>query len=45
VTPDDVKIMAPDVLRHRIGLTFEAEAEQVNQDDLIQLLLNSIVIN
>ncbi len=38
VTPDDVKSICLDVLRHRIGLTFEAEAENIGQEDLIRSL-------
>jgi MoxR-like ATPase len=39
VTPEDVKTLAPDVLRHRIIPSFEAEAEGHNADSLIQRLL------
>jgi MoxR-like ATPase len=39
VTPDDVKAIAPDVLRHRLVLTFEAEAEEVAADDLVRRIL------
>ncbi len=39
VTPDDVKAIAPDVLRHRVVLTFEAEAEEVTSDDLVRRVL------
>ncbi|QQL46337.1 AAA family ATPase [Sulfuriroseicoccus oceanibius] len=42
VTPDDVRAIAPDVLRHRILLTFEAEAEEVTTDDVIAKLLNKL---
>jgi MoxR-like ATPase len=34
VIPEDVKEIAKDVLRHRIGLTFEAEAEEMTQTKL-----------
>ena len=44
VTPDDVKEIAHDVLRHRIGLTYEAEAEGVNQETIVDQLLHSVVI-
>lgn len=43
VIPEDVKTLAPDVLRHRIGLTFEAEAENINTDEIIKKVLNKIV--
>ncbi len=42
VTPEDVKELAPDVLRHRILLTYEAEAEEITADDLIARILNEL---
>jgi MoxR-like ATPase len=42
VTPDDVKAIAPDVLRHRVLTTYEAEAEEVTSDQIIQKILNKI---
>jgi MoxR-like ATPase len=44
VTPQDVKSMAPDVLRHRIILSYEAEAEGKTTDDLIEMLLERIEV-
>jgi MoxR-like ATPase len=44
VTPDDVKSVAHDVLRHRIGLTFEAEAENVVAEHVIDRILQNVVI-
>ena len=44
VTPQDVKSMAPDVLRHRILLRYEAEAESKTSDDLIEILLERIEV-
>ncbi len=44
VTPQDVKSMAPDVLRHRIILSYEAEAEEKAADDLIGTLLERIEV-
>ena len=44
VTPQDVKSMAPDVLRHRIILSYEAEAEEKTSDDLINILLERIEV-
>ncbi|MBL6968022.1 MAG: MoxR family ATPase [Proteobacteria bacterium] len=44
VTPQDVKSMAPDVLRHRIILSYEAEAEEKSTDDLIKILLERIEV-
>jgi MoxR-like ATPase len=42
VTPDDVKAIAPDVLRHRVLTTYEAEAEEVTSDDIVRKVLNTI---
>ena len=39
VTPDDVKAIAPDVLRHRVLTTYEAEAEEVTSDDIVTRVL------
>ena len=44
VVPEDVKAMAPDVLRHRVLLTFEAEAEDVSSDDVITKILEAVDI-
>jgi MoxR-like ATPase len=44
VTPQDVKTLAPDVLRHRIILSYEAEAEGKSTDDLIGTLLERIEV-
>ena len=40
VTPDDIKAMAPDVLRHRIITTYEAEAENITSDHIVQRILD-----
>ncbi len=42
VTPDDVKAIAPDVLRHRILTTFEADAEEITSDGIIQRVLGAV---
>jgi MoxR-like ATPase len=42
VTPEDVRALAPDVLRHRIVLTFEAEAEDVTTDDVVTRILGAV---
>jgi MoxR-like ATPase len=42
VVPEDVKAMAPDVLRHRVLLTFEAEAEDVTSDGIIAKILEAV---
>jgi MoxR-like ATPase len=42
VVPEDVKAMALDVLRHRVLLTFEAEAEDMNADRVITKILEAV---
>ena len=42
VVPEDVKVLAPDVLRHRVLLTFEAEAEDVTSDGIITKILETV---
>lgn len=42
VTPDDVKAIAPAVLRHRLSLSYEAEADAIKPDMIIQTILNTI---
>jgi MoxR-like ATPase len=44
VTPQDVKNMAPDVLRHRVLVSYEAEAEELRSDDLIARILNALPV-
>jgi MoxR-like ATPase len=43
-TPQDVKEIAPEVLRHRVILTYEAEAEDVDSDIIVQRILNEIPV-
>jgi MoxR-like ATPase len=43
-TPQDVKEIAHDILRHRLILTYEAEAEEVTSDDIITRILNEIPV-
>ena len=43
VTPDDIKEICKDVLRHRIGLTYEAQADRVTSEDIIDELLQKKV--
>ncbi len=45
VTPDDVRAMAFDVLRHRILLTFEAEAEGMTADTVIERLIERVPVS
>jgi MoxR-like ATPase len=42
VTPDDVKGVAPDVLRHRVLTTYEAEAEEVTSDEIVRRILATV---
>jgi len=44
VIPEDVRAVAKDVLRHRIGLTYEAEAEEMSSDDVVDSLLNKVLV-
>jgi len=44
VIPEDVRAVCLDVLRHRIGLTYEAEAENISTEDIIIEILNSIEV-
>ncbi len=44
VTPDDVRNICYDVLRHRIGITYEAEAENITQEDIIKQILNAVEV-
>lgn len=44
VIPEDVRAICPDVLRHRIGLTYEAEAESVSPEEIISRVLNTIEV-
>ena len=44
VIPEDVRTVCADVMRHRIGLTYEAEAENVNQDKIIAEILNVVEV-
>lgn len=43
-TPDDIKTLAPDVLRHRIVTTYEADAQELTADDLVDRVLEGIEI-
>ncbi|WP_340103858.1 AAA family ATPase [Rhodohalobacter sp. 8-1] len=44
VTPEDVRFVAMDVLRHRIIPTFEAEAEEITSEDIVQKILNTVPV-
>ncbi len=44
VIPEDVRAVCPDVMRHRIGLTYEAEAENITTVDIISSILNTVEV-
>ena len=44
VIPEDVRALCHDVLRHRIGLTYEAEAENITTENIITEILNTVEI-
>jgi len=44
VIPEDVRAIAMDVLRHRVGLTYEAEAENVTSEEVVNEVLNSVEV-
>ncbi len=44
VIPEDVRSIATDVLRHRIGLNYEAEAQQVSVESIIGRIMDKVVV-
>ncbi|MFT4689260.1 MAG: MoxR-like ATPase [Limisphaerales bacterium] len=44
VTPQDVKSIAQDVLRHRVAITFEAEAEEMTSESVVQMILDELPV-
>ncbi len=44
VTPEDIKQIAPDILRHRIVISYEAEAEEVTSADIVQRILDQVEV-
>ena len=44
VVPEDIRAVAHDVLRHRIGLTYEAEANNVQSEEIISRILNKVEV-
>lgn len=44
VIPEDVRAVCPEVLRHRIGLTYAAEAENVTPENIISEVLNAVIV-
>jgi len=44
VIPDDVRAIAPDVMQHRLGLTYEAEAENMTSEDIVTKIINKVEV-
>jgi MoxR-like ATPase len=44
VTPEDIKAIAMDVLRHRVIITYEAEAEEMTSEDIVQRILDNVEV-
>ncbi len=44
VIPEDVRAVCPEVLRHRMGLTYEAEAENVVTENIIERIINAVIV-
>jgi MoxR-like ATPase len=44
VTPEDIKELGPDVLRHRVLLSYEAEAENISSDDIIRKIFDAVEV-
>lgn len=44
VTPNDIKTIAPDILRHRVVVTYEAEAEEKSSEDIVKAILDEIKV-
>jgi len=44
VTPEDIKAIGPDVLRHRLVLTYEAEAEEVSSEDVVRRVFEAVEV-
>ena len=44
VIPEDVRAVCMDVMRHRIGITYEAEAENITQEQIITEILNRVEV-
>ena len=44
VVPEDVRAVAHDVLRHRVGLTYEAEASNVTSEEIVSRIINKVEV-
>ena len=44
ITPEDIRSIAMDVLRHRVAVTYEAEAEEITSEDIVQRILDTVEV-
>ena len=44
MTPQDVKSIGPDVLRHRVIVTYEAEAEEIDSDEVVRRIFDGVPV-
>ena len=44
VVPEDIRAVAHDVLRHRIGLSYEAEANNVSSEEIVSKIINKVEV-
>ena len=44
MVPEDVRAVVHDVLRHRIGITYEAEAENITSEEIINKIVNEVEV-
>ena len=44
VVPEDVRVVAHDVMRHRVGLTYEAEANNVTSEEIVSKIINKVEV-
>lgn len=44
ITPEDIRSIAMDVLRHRVAVTYEAEAEEINSEEIVQRILDTVEV-
>jgi MoxR-like ATPase len=44
VIPEDIRAVCADVMRHRIGITYEAEAENITSEDILKQILNTVEV-
>jgi MoxR-like ATPase len=44
VTPEDIKSIGPDILRHRVSVTYEAEAEELSSEDVVRRIFDTVEV-